>query len=91
MSLSSKEDKVSKLFLAGHIPILLSQIYDGDEISKLAQMMLQDFDRVAEDFTKVLPRDYSRVLEIQSAAVTAGDALDSPKVWAKILEVSARG
>jgi glutamate synthase (NADPH/NADH) large chain len=59
--------------------------------SKLASKLLANFDSAANEFTKVLPRDYARVLEIQREATQAGESLDSPKVWSRILEVSARG
>jgi glutamate synthase (NADPH/NADH) large chain len=59
--------------------------------SKLASKLLQNFESVVKDFTKVLPRDYARVLEIQREATQAGESLDSPKIWSRILEVSARG
>ena len=59
--------------------------------SKLASKLLQNFESVVKDFTKVLPRDYARVLEIQREATQAGESLDSPQIWSRILEVSARG
>jgi glutamate synthase (NADPH/NADH) large chain len=69
----------------------LLELHVTETGSKLASSMLSNFDSEVEKFTKVLPRDYARVLEIQSEAVKAGEAIDSPKVWSKILEVSARG
>jgi len=69
----------------------LLQKHLEDTGSKLAAKLLQNFETNVKDFTKVLPRDYARVLEIQREATQAGDALDSPKVWSRILEVSARG
>ena len=59
--------------------------------SKLAKKLLENFESILKDFTKVLPRDYAAVLEIQRQATLAGEALDSPKIWSRILEVSARG
>ncbi len=59
--------------------------------SKLAKKLLENFESSVKDFTKVLPRDYAAVLEIQRQATLAGEALDSPKIWSRILEVSARG
>jgi glutamate synthase (NADPH/NADH) large chain len=59
--------------------------------SKLAQRLLADFETEAAQFTKLLPRDYAKVLEIQRKAVAAGEDLDSAVVWDRILEVNARG
>ena len=59
--------------------------------SKLAERLLADFETEAAQFTKLLPRDYAKVLEIQRKAVAAGEDLDSAVVWDRILEVNARG
>jgi glutamate synthase (NADPH/NADH) large chain len=59
--------------------------------SKLAQRLLESFDAEVAQFTKILPRDYAKVLEIQATAVAAGEDLDSAVVWNRILEVNARG
>jgi glutamate synthase (NADPH/NADH) large chain len=59
--------------------------------SKLAQRLLADFESEAAHFTKLLPRDYAKVLEIQKSAVAAGEDLDSAVVWNRILEVNTRG
>jgi glutamate synthase (NADPH/NADH) large chain len=59
--------------------------------SKLAQRILSAFDEEAANFTKLLPRDYAKVLEIQATAVAAGEDLDSAVVWNRILEVNTRG
>ena len=59
--------------------------------SKLAERLLSDFDVEATHFTKLLPRDYAKVLEIQRSAVAAGEDLDSAVVWNRILEVNTRG
>jgi glutamate synthase (NADPH/NADH) large chain len=59
--------------------------------SKLAQRLLESFDAEVALFTKILPRDYAKVLEIQATAVAAGEDLDSAVVWNRILEVNARG
>ena len=59
--------------------------------SKLAQRLLESFDSEVSQFTKILPRDYAKVLEIQATAVAAGEDLDSAVVWNRILEVNARG
>ena len=59
--------------------------------SKLAQRLIESFDAEVAQFTKILPRDYAKVLEIQATAVAAGEDLDSAVVWNRILEVNARG
>jgi glutamate synthase (NADPH/NADH) large chain len=59
--------------------------------SKLAQRLLESFDAEVAQFTKILPRDYAKVIEIQATAVAAGEDLDSAVVWNRILEVNARG
>jgi glutamate synthase (NADPH/NADH) large chain len=59
--------------------------------SKLAHRLLEGIDSEFANFTKLLPRDYARVLAIQEAATAAGEALDSPDVWNRILEVNTRG
>jgi glutamate synthase (NADPH/NADH) large chain len=59
--------------------------------SKLARRLLDSFEESISHFTKLLPRDYAKVLEIQAKAVAAGEDLDSAVVWNRILEVNTRG
>jgi glutamate synthase (NADPH/NADH) large chain len=59
--------------------------------SKLAERMIADFSSEVGHFTKLLPRDYAKVLAIQAKATAAGEDLNSPVVWERILEVNARG
>jgi glutamate synthase (NADPH/NADH) large chain len=59
--------------------------------SKLARRILDSFEESISHFTKLLPRDYAKVLEIQAKAVAAGEDLDSAVVWNRILEVNTRG
>jgi glutamate synthase (NADPH/NADH) large chain len=59
--------------------------------SKLAERILQNFDKSLGDFTKVLPRDFANVTKIQAEATSNGEDLSGPDVWQRILEVSARG
>jgi glutamate synthase (NADPH/NADH) large chain len=59
--------------------------------SKLAQRLFGSIESEAVHFTKLMPRDYAKVLEIQATAVAAGEDLDSAVVWNRILEVNARG
>ena len=69
----------------------LLETHFAETSSKPAERMLADFENEKVHFTKVLPRDYASVLKIQSDAVARGEAVDSPEVWKKILEVSSRG
>jgi glutamate synthase (NADPH/NADH) large chain len=59
--------------------------------SALASQMLDSFEDTVSAFTKVLPRNYAQVIAIQAQADSEGLASDSPEVWSRILEVSARG
>ena len=59
--------------------------------SALASQMLGSFEETVSAFTKVLPRNYAQVIAIQAQADSEGLASDSPEVWSRILEVSARG
>ena len=56
--------------------------------SVLANKILANFDQELDNFVRVLPRDYARVLEIQTAAQAAGYELDAEEVWTQILEVT---
>ena len=59
--------------------------------SALAKKMLDEFALTVSLFTKILPRNFAQVKAIQAQAKRDGVAIDSPEVWSKILEVSARG
>lgn len=56
--------------------------------SVLVKRLLDNFATESQNFVRVLPRDYARVLEIQSAAQQAGYELDGEEVWTQILEVT---
>lgn len=56
--------------------------------STLASSMLADFDRVLDDFVRVLPRDYAAVLQTRQDAVAEGLDPDGDVVWTRILEVT---
>ena len=56
--------------------------------SALASSMLADFDRVLDDFVRVLPRDYAAVLQTRQDAVAEGLDPDGDVVWTRILEVT---
>ncbi len=56
--------------------------------SPLAGRMLSDFDRVAGEFVKVLPRDYAAVQHARAEAMAEGLDPDGDVVWTRILEVT---
>nr|WP_277955937.1 glutamate synthase large subunit [Agromyces atrinae] len=56
--------------------------------STLARAILDDFENVVEEFTKVLPRDYAAVLKTRQHAVDEGLDPDGDVVWTRILEVT---
>jgi glutamate synthase (NADPH/NADH) large chain len=55
--------------------------------SAVAHAILANFADEVRNFTKILPRDYARVLEIQSKAIELGHEPDGQEVWTQILEV----
>jgi glutamate synthase (NADPH/NADH) large chain len=55
--------------------------------SSVARAILDNFDAEARNFTKVLPRDYARVMQIQARAMEQGLESDGQEVWTRILEV----
>ena len=69
--------------------LLVRHIEETD--SAVAKKIITSFEEEIQNFTKVLPRDYANVQRIQAEAIGEGKATDSPEVWTKILEVSARG
>ena len=56
--------------------------------SLLASRILGDWANSVNDFTLILPRDYSSVLQIRADAVSTGIDPDGESTWAKILEVT---
>ena len=56
--------------------------------SVLAAEILQDFEAAVNDFVRVMPRDYARIVEIQNDASASGIDIDGDEVWTKILEVT---
>lgn len=55
--------------------------------SAVAGVILANFAEEVHNFTKILPRDYARVLEIQAKAADLGQLPDGQEVWTQILEV----
>jgi glutamate synthase (NADPH/NADH) large chain len=56
--------------------------------SPLAEGMLSEFDSVATQFTKVLPRDFAAVQTMRQEAEASGIDPDGESVWNQILEVT---
>jgi glutamate synthase (NADPH/NADH) large chain len=56
--------------------------------SALATRMLADFERVVDEFVKVLPRNYAAVLATRAVAADEGLDPDGDVVWRRILEVT---
>lgn len=56
--------------------------------SPLAAQLLDDFETTVPRLTKVLPRDYARVLDARAAAIEEGLDPDGEEVWNRILEVT---
>jgi glutamate synthase (NADPH/NADH) large chain len=56
--------------------------------SARGKSILDNFDAELSNFTRVLPRDYARVMEVQRQAQERGIELDGDEVWTQILEVT---
>ena len=56
--------------------------------SPLAAQLLADFPGVARRFSKLIPRDFARIQQIQEGAMAEGQNPDGEEVWTKILEVT---
>ncbi|NMR30238.1 glutamate synthase large subunit [Arthrobacter sp. SF27] len=56
--------------------------------SRFAEQLLQDLDATISRMTKVLPRNYSAVLETRATAESEGLDPDGDVVWSRILEVT---
>jgi glutamate synthase (NADPH) large chain len=66
---------------------LIQEHYDQTG-SVVAKSILDNFEQELSNFTRVLPRDFARVLQIQQNAIEAGYEADSEEVWTQILEVT---
>jgi glutamate synthase (NADPH/NADH) large chain len=55
--------------------------------SAVAESILSNFDAELANFTRVIPRDYAKVMEIQANAQQLGIPSNGPEVWTQILEV----
>lgn len=56
--------------------------------SAKAKMILQNFESEIKNFTKVLPKDFARVMSIQEWAQENGHDPAGPEAWERILEVA---
>jgi glutamate synthase (NADPH/NADH) large chain len=56
--------------------------------SEIAKGILDNFDEQVAKFSKLLPSDYARVLEIRTEAIETGADPDGEDTWTKILEVT---
>ena len=56
--------------------------------SELAQRLLDDFEVEAQNFVRVVPRDYAAVLQTRQEALEQGLDPDGDVVWSRILEVT---
>jgi glutamate synthase (NADPH/NADH) large chain len=59
--------------------------------SVVARRLLEDWDTSQRRFTKVMPRDYARVLAVRRQAEAEGLDPDGDIVWNRIMEGAARG
>ena len=66
----------------------LVQQHRTETESAAAWRLLQDWPASAARFTKVLPRDYARVLAVRTQAEAEGLDLDGDEVWSRIMEAS---
>lgn len=56
--------------------------------STVAEGLLRDIEKSAEEFVKVLPRDYAAVMETRKTAADEGLDPDGDEVWNRIMEVT---
>ncbi len=66
----------------------LVQRHRTETESAVAWRLLQDWDAAAARFTKVMPRDYARVLAVRTRAEAEGLDLEGDEVWNRIMEAS---
>jgi glutamate synthase (NADPH) large chain len=66
----------------------LVQQHRAETESAVAWRLLQNWPAALGRFTKVLPRDYARVMAVRNQAETEGLDLDGDEVWSRIMEAS---
>ncbi len=78
LPLSKEDTQELRMLLERHL---------AETSSAVAKAILNNFESESRNFTKVLPRDYARVMEIQARALEQGFESDGQEVWTKILGV----
>jgi glutamate synthase (NADPH/NADH) large chain len=74
--------------------VLLQQLvqrHRAETGSPVARRLLEDWEASAARFTKVMPRDYARVVAVRRQAEAEGLDPDGDIVWTRIMEGAARG
>jgi glutamate synthase (NADPH/NADH) large chain len=66
----------------------LVQQHRAETESALAWRLLQDWPATTGRFTKVLPRDFARVLAVRTQAEAEGLDIEGDEVWSRIMEAS---
>jgi glutamate synthase (NADPH/NADH) large chain len=66
----------------------LISLHASETDSRIAALILENFDSELENFTVVMPTDYANVREILADAKISGLDQDGPEVWEKILEAT---
>ncbi len=87
-------DMVDLLPLSEEDAVLLNgliQQHRTETESATAWRLLQDWPAAVSRFTKVLPRDYARVLAVRTQAEAEGLDLEGDEVWSRIMEASNNG
>ena len=69
----------------------LIQQHRAETESAVAWRLLQDWPAAVARFTKVLPRDYARVMAVRIQAEAEGLDLEGDEVWSRIMEASTNG
>ena len=69
----------------------LIQQHRTETESAVAWRLLQDWPAAVSRFTKVLPRDYARVMAVRTQAEAEGLDLEGDEVWSRIMEASNNG
>ncbi len=72
---------------AGLLRALVEQ-HRQETDSVVAARLLADWPAAVRRFTKIMPRDYARVLTVRAAAEAEGLDLDGDEVWTRIMEAS---
>jgi len=88
-ALQSGEITISKLSSEDKDQLLaVLKEHLSETSSLLAAELIDNFDVESVNFSRVTPRDFARVLEIQTKARELGYEPDGDEVWTQILEVT---